>query len=508
MRMKDRACVGMALGIVSVSLGGELSYPVVDTGQDRCYDTWREIRYPSVGASCFGQDAQYSGSQPSYRNNRNGTVTDLNTGLMWQADPGAKKTYAQAVAGAARCRTGGYNDWRLPTIKELYSLIDFSGTDPDPRASSAVSKKPFINTRYFNFQYGKTSDGERIIDSQWATSTLYVGKVMNGQQAMFGVNFADGRIKGYPTGRDPRGRTKTYYVIYVRGNANYGKNDFVDNGDGTVTDRATGLTWMKVDSGKGMDWPSALKHAEEMDYAGHSDWRLPNAKELQSIVDYTRSPDTTRSAAIDPVFTCTRMRNEAGQSDYGHYWSSTTHVSQRGGSRGVYIAFGRGLGYMHSRWMDVHGAGCQRSDAKSGNESDMPQGHGSQGDAQRINNFVRLVRGGTAEPRATGPAVAMRAADRQSGRQQSEQRGRPQDSRGGNRHGRSQLGGRPTDSSSAGGSGGFVTRLDRDGDGRVSRQEFDGPSQHFPVLDKNSDGYLSETEAPPPPPNGHFRPQR
>ena len=36
---------------------------------------------------------------------------------------------------------------------------------------------------------------------------------------------------------------------YVRGNPNYGINDFEDNGDGTVTDHATGLMWTQVDSG-------------------------------------------------------------------------------------------------------------------------------------------------------------------------------------------------------------------------------------------------------------------
>jgi hypothetical protein len=263
----------------------------------------------------------------------------------------------------------------------------------------------------------------------------------------------------------------------------------VDSGNGTVTDRATGLTWMKADSGQGMDWPSALQYAEGMDYAGHSDWRLPNAKELQSIVDYTRSPDTTGSAAIDRVFACTRITNEAGQSDYGHYWTSTTHVSPRGGSRAAYIAFGRALGYMRSRWMDVHGAGCQRSDTKSGDESQQPKGHGPQGDAQRINNFVRLVRGGIAESRTAGPAVAMQPPNRQAPSRSSEPFGRPGESRDGDRHGDTRSGGRP---------GGFVSRLDRDGDGRVSRQEFDGPSQHFPTLDKNNDGYLTESEAPPP----------
>ena len=83
---------------------------------------------------------------------------------MWQSDPGAKKTFRQAVAGASKFKLAGHRDWRLPTIKELYSLILFSGTDPDPMVRSAGKQKPFIDTKYFKFKYGNTAKGERIID--------------------------------------------------------------------------------------------------------------------------------------------------------------------------------------------------------------------------------------------------------------------------------------------------------------------------------------------------------
>jgi hypothetical protein len=122
---------------------------------------------------------------------------------------------------------------------------------------------------------------------------------------------------------------------------------------------------------------------------------------MQSIVDYARSPDATNSAAIDPVFNITSITNEAGQLDYPWFWTSTTHVRADGsGSTAVYIAFGRAMGYMHGSWMDVHGAGAQRSDPKSGDPADWSTGHGPQGDAIRINNYIRLVRDGevTATP--------------------------------------------------------------------------------------------------------------
>jgi len=403
-------------------------YAIVDTAQLRCYSNDAEIEYPQARADFFGQDAQYAGNEPAYQDNGDGTVTDLNTGLMWQKDPGEKMTFKQAMVGAARCRLAGHRDWRLPTIKELYSLILFSGTDPDPMSRDAARLQPFIDRRYFKFQYGSPERGERIIDSQFATCTKYVSTTMRGDETMFGVNFADGRIKGYGM-RSPRtGGDKTFHVLYVRGNSSYGKNDFKDNGNGTVTDEATGLMWMKVDSGAlragnnrdgKLNWQEALAWAETLDYAGHADWRLPNVKELQSIVDYTRSPVTTRSAAIDPIFQTTSVITEGGKRDYPNYWSGTTHAGLFRADTAAYVAFGKSLGWMRSRrrsgrplLMDVHGAGSQRSDPKSGNPARFPYGRGPQGDVIRIYNFVRCVRNGVAELCTSGPAIQMRQAPR------------------------------------------------------------------------------------------------
>jgi hypothetical protein len=106
---------------------GSLRYVIVGTGQTTCYDNRRTIASPGRGQPFFGQDAQYPCRQPSYCDNGNGTISDLNTRLMWVRARGAKVTWDQAVADAAKCRVGGYSDWRMPTIKELYSLIDFNG---------------------------------------------------------------------------------------------------------------------------------------------------------------------------------------------------------------------------------------------------------------------------------------------------------------------------------------------------------------------------------------------
>ena len=387
------------------------SYPVVDTAQSTYWNNTAEITAPNKGDSFYGQDAQYTINAPSYKDNGNGTITDNVTGLMWTQTPDLnadgtidssdKLTLSKAASGASDVNIGGYTDWRLPTIKELYSLINFNGVDP--KLDQTTNLIPFIDTDYFKFGYGDTNVGERTIDAQVATQTVYVDKTFVGFQAMFGVNFADGRIKGYPTTVSMSGISESkFYVFYVRGNKSYGVSSFNDNNDKTVSDLATKLMWSKDDSGTGMNWEESLKWVQTKNaenYLGHSDWRLPNSKELQSIVDYSKSPDTTNSPAISSVFNTTMINNENGAEDYGHFWTSTTHIaagkdsSESSGSQAAYIPFGRAMGKMFGLWMDVHGAGAQRSEFKSGNTSDYPNGFGPQGDAIRINNYVRLVRG-------------------------------------------------------------------------------------------------------------------
>lgn len=386
------------------------TFAIVDTAQTASYNATKEITAPAAGAAFYGQDAQHQGLQPSYKDNGDGTVSDLNTGLMWVKARSAAMAWEAASSGAASSRVAGYSDWRMPTVKELYSLIKYSGAQGASMTSTA-GYVPFIDTSVFDFAYGSgsTTTGERVIDVQDWSSNLYVGKVMTGQSVAFGVNFADGRIKGYPV-------TASKYVRYVRGNASYGVNAYQDNGDGTVTDRATRLMWAQADSGVGMDWQAALAWVQEKNaqkYLGHSDWRLPNVKELQSIVDYSRAPkasDASRQGpAIDPLLSCTAITNEGGEKDYPFYWSSTNFMDGTQGSvPAAYVTFGQALGYMKTAGssyytlMDVHGAGAQRSDPKAGTLGDYllgkdasgnaVYGRGPQGDVVRFNNFVRLVR--------------------------------------------------------------------------------------------------------------------
>ena len=105
------------------------------------------------------------------------------------------------------------------------------------------------------------------------------------------------------------------------------------------------------------------------------------------------------------------------------------------------------------------------------NPDEFPISRGPQGDICRLLNLVRCVRGGVADRAMEGPegrAMPDRPERRPGG--------------GSNRGER------------------WVARLDRNGDGKVSRSEFDGPSRHFSEFDRNNDGYITADEAPTGPP--------
>ena len=486
-----------ALMIAPCAFGA--TYRVVDTNQTKCYGTGTSGKMwscPDKGDKLFGQDANYVINPPRYHDNGDDTVSDLVTGLMWQKGFESDVPFAQAPDYARQANTGGYTDWRVPSVKELYSLMDFSGHQGsgDPSSSKAPRDAvPFIETDVFDFEFPTNG---RYIDAQYVTTSAYRGVAM-GNAAFFGVNLADGRIKGYPQAGNPH--RSGWYARFVRGNADYGRNAFRDNGNGTISDTATGLSWMRGDSGgRGfsgklgqthykdgrMDWPEALKFCEKLDFAGAKDWRLPNAKELHSILDYSRSPQSTGTAALDPIFGVSSITDEKNQPNFPGYWSSTTLLAGRTpGSDAVVVYFGEALGapsqmppsmgsqgggrnqqgqgfrpgqqgqgmgmppgrmpgqgfrpgmgrpgmgrpgmggpglqgggQMQGRpqqgqqrmgqqgmgkrggqgggtIMDVHGAGAQRSDPKTGDAGKYPSwGHGPQGDVRRVYNHVRCVR--------------------------------------------------------------------------------------------------------------------
>lgn len=118
------------------------------------------------------------------------------------------------------------------------------------------------------------------------------------------------------------------------------------HGDGTVTDTRTGLMWKQclegqdaasncAGNGTTMDWQAALAHAEAHTFAGYSDWRLPNRKELESLVERCR-----RSPAINQeIFNNTPSSN---------VWSGSPYAGDSNGVWGVHFGYGYAIAYSSS----------------------------------------------------------------------------------------------------------------------------------------------------------------
>ncbi len=287
----------------------EIKFVVTDTMQSKFYDAdGNIIEEPELGDSLYGQDAQYQGILPSYSDNGDGTVTDNNTGLMWQQTPETEKmTYDEAIEYVENLELAGYTDWRLPTIKESFSLANMDG---QLIASDTSLSTPYIDSEYFDFFY---DENRPYTGSYWTSSVTEIPAENEYEEAEknYGFNWADGHLKSYGDGYyldgTSSGSSIPAGVRAVRGEEGiFGVNDFTDNEDGTISDKATGLMWSKQDSGAindegtileeddenyglGRTWVNTLEWVQtmnEINYLGYSDWRLPNAKELQSIIEY------------------------------------------------------------------------------------------------------------------------------------------------------------------------------------------------------------------------------
>ena len=346
-----------------------LTYPIVDTYQGLTYNSLTPVTPPAEGEAFYGQDAQYTGDTPSYTDNGNGTITDNVTGLIWAQEVSKfSMAWTQASNYCDTLTTGGYDDWRLPTVKELWSIRDFS------------QGWPWLNTDYF-YLVGDGTDARQ--QHSWSSNRYLVKDEYQNEQVIgdpaFIVNDWTGHIKAMSGNR---------FVRAVRGNTSYGVNDFVDNGDKTITDKATGLMWYKDDSGEEFLWKDALAYAENATVAGYDDWRLPNAKELQSLADYSG----VFPAMNTTFFNLTKLTNIKGQTDYPFYWSSTSNPvegSDGAVEQGTVYAWVLAAGYnTDPDGYDLHGAGSVVFTPKSEeNFTEMdPEIHRY--------NYVRLVRGG------------------------------------------------------------------------------------------------------------------
>lgn len=228
----------------------------------------------------------------SYTDLGSGIVRDDVTGLMWQQATapgitGGTYTWQEAADYCASLTLGDYADWRLPTLSELTTLID----------NGIASPGPMIDTTFFPdtaaLAYWSATANASGTGYVWFVSFDY-GTVL------FGSN------------------TGTAYVRAVRGEPC--GSSFTDNGDGTVTDSATGLMWEQATGLAAATWEEAKAYCQSLTLGEQSDWRLPTRNELQTIVDYTRyNPSVSTGffpAAVSSNYWC--LTSDAG--DSGRAW--------------------------------------------------------------------------------------------------------------------------------------------------------------------------------------------
>jgi hypothetical protein len=105
---------------------------------------------------------------------------------------------------------------------------------------------------------------------------------------------------------------------------------FTDHGNGTVTDNHTGLMWTKnaTHTTEGTAWSEAIAFCNNLELAGYSDWRLPNIRELYSLIDFSKSKPAL--PADRPFEGIQEM----------HYWSSTTYEADTNTAWVIYFSNG------------------------------------------------------------------------------------------------------------------------------------------------------------------------
>ncbi|MES0338361.1 MAG: DUF1566 domain-containing protein [Candidatus Magnetobacterium sp. LHC-1] len=296
---------------------------------------------------------------PRFTDNGDQTITDNLTGLIWAKDAtptvgsciGGSMNWQAALDYVACLNTANYLAiviWRLPNVNELESL-DNAG---QANVLSWLILHGFTNFRDYTC-WASTSDAVNTSNA-WvlgmdnaaingtptkSPNTYQVWPVRSGQSGAFGSAFvwSTGQITSYAVGDDG------YYQAGVAWpNPRFTDNSIADSNNQTVTDNMTGLIWAKdagtptVGSctGGGMTWQAALDYVACLNtatYIGHSDWRLPNKKEIISLID---------RKMYSPSLPSGHQFINVQSLSYWSYWSSTTTSSNLSTAWNVNISRG------------------------------------------------------------------------------------------------------------------------------------------------------------------------
>lgn len=339
----------LALVVLSVSAWAEGVIQLPKTGQTKCYDS-EGNQIPCAGTGQDGEiQAGVAWPSPRFQDNQDGTITDLLTGLMWTKNAYMlpwSNSIDYAMGTVAAMNAGlyyldpeyypyncGYTDWRLPNVNELESLLNADETD---------SASWLISQGFTNVHDGSWSS-TAFLGTSFEWKVLMVTGIVNPSNTYYGcdcnvwpVRAGQGQTIDIPK----TGQTTSYYDR-DDGDLEMGvpwpDPRFIDHGNGTVTDNLTGLMWTKNANVPGgymdyMTWQQALDYVANLNsnggLGGYIDWRLPNKKELRSLIDYAQW-----APALPLGHPFTNVQSHG-------YWSSTTVAAAPENAWIVYVESG------------------------------------------------------------------------------------------------------------------------------------------------------------------------
>lgn len=237
----------------------------------------------------FGEDDDYRINIPNYSNIFPGIVFDSITLLMWQKSDGGEMSIESARKYCDTLTLGGFTDWRLPTALEAYSLVFVQKTPPA------------LNLNYFSNTGG---------EYWWTSETQH-----NDTNKIWVTNAGGGIGNHSKSETVSAGGTKKFHVRAVRNTfaqTIYQRYTVMQN---CIFDSITSLLWIQLPDTASKTWEEALTYCQNLSIGSLSDWRLPNLKEMQSIVDLSTSNPAIR-ASFFPI------------ASSSHYWTSTSMPNQ------------------------------------------------------------------------------------------------------------------------------------------------------------------------------------
>jgi hypothetical protein len=320
---------------------------VIKTDQIRCYDGDGN-RMACAGS---GQDGEmrFGFKWPLPRFEAHGEVViDRLSGLMWTRDAGLSEfpqTWREAqdfIEKMNRDEACGYRGWRLPERRELFSLISHERINP-----ALPSGAPFDDV--FAGYYWTATTCSRLSDQAWYIH-LGGGRIQRGMK--------HGSYMVWPVRRQSKKHAPVSTVDCRPRDAS--ESSSPDAGryvidKGALYDRCTGLGWAKMElSATGpLSWTDALDFVGRINAGnagGHTDWRLPNIRELESLIDVRR-----HTPALSEGHPFGRVPEGC--------WSSTTSVYEPRYAWVVYLQDGAvGVGY--KRQPEFHAWAVRGGDKK------------------------------------------------------------------------------------------------------------------------------------------------